>query len=294
MQAEAETVDGARPAGGSRRARRWLLLLIVPLSLAYVIGFAYLFLVQDRLIFPVRPLSAREAAQVMQALPGVRSLRLPARDGTALHAWYRPWVGGGQHRVLMYFGASSEQVHWQLAARPEYDGWDLLLIDYRGYGLSEGRPGQSPLEDDAALWLEQALEGSVDIARADRLVVMGTSMGSYFATHLAATRRVDGVVLVVPADSVRSLVQSMLPFYPVGLLLKHPFDSMADAPSVSAPTLFLVAMQDELVSVSRARRLYDHWGSRDRRWVELPRANHYTAASDPAYWRSVGEFLRAR
>ena len=294
MRADADPVDGARPAGNRKRARRWVLLLVVPLALAYVAGFAYLYLVQDRLIFPVRPLSSGEGDRVLQALPGVRSVRLTARDGTALHAWYRPWPGGGPHRVLVYFGASSEQVHWQLAARPEYDGWDLLLIDYRGYGLSEGRPGQVQLEDDAALWLDQAASGGSGIARADRLVVMGTSMGSYFATHMAATRRVDGVVLVVPADSVRSLVQSMLPFYPVGLLLKHPFDSLAEAPSVSAPTVFLVAMKDELVSVDRARRLYDQWGSRERRWVELPRANHYTAASDPAYWRTVGEFLRAR
>jgi pimeloyl-ACP methyl ester carboxylesterase len=294
MQAEAVPVAADRPAGRRKRARRWFLLLLVPLALAYVIGFAYLYLVQDRLIFPVRPLSSHEGDQVLRALPGVRSVRLTARDGTALHAWYRPWSGGGPHRVLVYFGASSEQVHWQLAARPEYDGWDLLLIDYRGYGLSEGRPGQVQLEDDAALWLDQAASGGSGIARADRLVVMGTSMGSYFATHMAATHRVDGVVLVVPADSVRSLVQSMLPFYPVGLLLKHPFDSMADAPSVHAPTVFLVAMNDELVSVSRARRLYEHWGSQERQWVELPRANHYTAASDPAYWRTVGEFLRAR
>ena len=121
------------------------------------------------------------------------------------------------------------------------------------------------------------------MARADRIVVMGTSMGSYFATHIAASRKVDGVVLVVPADSVLSLAQSMLPIYPVGWFLKHPFDSMADAPRVRAPTLFFVAMQDQLVSVERARRLYDHWGGNRRVWVELPHANHYTASADPVY-----------
>ena len=120
---------------------------------------------------------------------------------------------------------------------------------------------------------------------------MGTSMGSYFATHLAATRKVDGVVLVVPADSVLGLVQSMMPIYPVAWFLKHPFDSMSDAPRVQAPTLFFVAMQDKLVSVKRARSLYDHWGSGKRVWVELPNANHYTASADPAYWQRLGEFL---
>jgi len=270
------------------------MLLLFPLVLAYVGGFAYLYFTQDRLIFPVRPLAAAEAAEVLQRAPGARSLDATARDGTRLHAWYRPSSAAGPRKVLLYFGASSEQVHWQLAARPAFDGWDLVLVDYRGYGLSGGRPGQAALQDDASLWLDRVERGTGGIARADKVVVMGTSMGSYLATHLAATRRVDGVVLVVPADSVRSLVQSMVPLYPVGLLLKHPFDSISEAPAVTAPTLFVVAMQDKLVSVSRARRLYERWGSHERRWVELPRANHYTAASDPMYWESLGGFLRER
>jgi hypothetical protein len=278
-----------RPAFSRRRV---LLAIAVALALAWIAGYVYLIVAQDRLIFPVRPLAASQAAEVLAAYRQARSLEIRARDGTSLHAWYRPASGtAGPRKALVYFGASSEQVHWQLAPRSAFDGWDLLLIDYRGYGLSEGRPGQAELQDDAALWLDQVAQGTAGIARADRIVVMGTSMGSYFATHLAATRKVDGVVLVVPADSVRSLVQSMLPIYPVAWFLKHPFDSMSDAPRVQAPTLFFVAMQDKLVSVERARSLYDHWGSGRRVWVELPNANHYTASADPAYWQRLGEFL---
>ena len=290
MNRAADTANAvARPAFSRRRV---LLGIALALVLAWIGGYVYLALAQDRLIFSVRPLAASQAAEVLAAYRQARSLEIRARDGTSLHAWYRPAAGiSGQRKALVYFGTSSEQVHWQLAPRSAFDGWDLLLIDYRGYGLSGGRPGQAALQDDAALWLDHVEHGTADIARADRIVVMGTSMGSYFATHAAATRKVDGVVLVVPADSVRSLVQSMLPIYPIGWLLRHPFDSMADAPNVRAPTLFFVAMQDKLVSTQRARRLYDHWGGRERRWVELPLANHYTASADPVYWRRLGEFL---
>jgi pimeloyl-ACP methyl ester carboxylesterase len=278
-----------RPALGRRRL---LLAIVLPLLLAWAGGYIYLAIAQDRLIFPVRPMSASLAAEVLVAYPEARSLEIRAHDNTLLHAWYRPGrAGAGPRKVLVYFGASSEQVHWQLAPRPAFDGWDLLLVDYRGYGRSGGHPGQAELQDDAALWLDQAVQGSAGIARADRIVVMGTSIGSYFATHLAATRKVDGVVLVVPADSVLSLAQSMLPIYPIAWFLKHPFNSMSDAPRVQAPTLFFVAMQDKLVSFERARRLYDHWGSSRRLWIELPLANHYTASADPVYWQRLGEFL---
>jgi uncharacterized protein len=289
---DSATTTAAASGRSSSRARRLALAIGLACVLAWVGGYAYVYVAQDRLMFPARPLSAREAAEVVASFPGARSLTVRANDGTSLHAWYRPAAGApGLHKVLVYFGASSEQVHWQLAPRAAFAGWDLLLVDYRGYGLSGGRPGQAELQQDAAVWLDRVEHGAEDIPRADRIVVMGTSMGSYFATHAAATRKVDGVVLVVPADSVRSLVQSMLPMYPIGSLLKHPFDSMADAPSVTAPTLFFVAMQDKLVSVARARRLYDHWGSRERLWVELPQANHYTASADPVYWQRLGEFL---
>jgi uncharacterized protein len=272
--------------------RRLLVALAAALVLAYVGGYVYLYLAQDRLMFPTRPLSPLEAAEVQQTFRDARSVQLRARDGTSLHAWYRPAApAGGPRKVLVYFGASTEQAYWQLAPRTAFEGWDLLLVDYRGYGLSGGKPSQAALQDDASLWLDRVEQGGDGIARAARIVVMGTSMGSYFATHVAATRKVDGVVLVVPADSVRSLVQSMLPVYPIRWLLHHPFDSMADAPSVRAPTLFIVAMQDQLVSMQRARRLYDQWGSHERQWVELPQANHYTASADPEYWRRLGAFL---
>jgi pimeloyl-ACP methyl ester carboxylesterase len=294
------TRDGAGAAGagatGARRSafrwRRLLQVLAGALVLAYVGGYVYLYLAQDRLMFQTRPMTAQQAAEVQHAFADARSIAIHAPDGTLLHAWYRPAAEGhGLRKVLVYFGASTEQAYWQLAPRPAFAGWDLLLVDYRGYGLSGGKPAQAALQDDASLWLDRVEHGGDGIARADRIVVMGTSIGSYLATHVAATRKVDGVVLVVPADSVRSLVQSMLPVYPIRWLLHNPFDSMADAPSVRAPTLFIVAMQDKLVSMQRARRLYDQWGSRERQWLELPQANHYTASADPEYWRRLGAFL---
>jgi uncharacterized protein len=288
----ASAVAATAPRRRSLASRRVLLALGASFVLAYLGGYLYVYLAQDHLIFPARPMTAQEAAEVERTFGDAKSLQVPAHDGTPLHAWYRPVAGAhGPRKVLVYFGASTEQAYWQLAPRTAFDGWDLLLVDYRGYGLSGGRPGQAALQDDAAVWLDHVEHGSGGIARADRIVVMGTSMGSYFATHAAATRKVDGVVLVVPADSVRGLIQSMLPIYPVGWVLRHPFDSMADAPNVHAPTLFFVAMQDKLVLTERTRRLYDHWGGRERQWVELPLANHYTASADPVYWRRLGEFL---
>lgn len=120
---------------------------------------------------------------------------------------------------------------------------------------------------------------------------MGTGMGSYVATYLAAKHAVDGVILVVPYDSAVGIAQEMLPLYPVHWIMRHRFKTIAEAPKVRAPTLFIVGLQDTFVK-ERPRRVYQAWGSPARQWVELSRANHQTAPADPLYWHHLGEFLR--
>ena len=59
-----------------------------------------------------------------------------------------------------------------------------------------------------------------------------------------------------------------------------------------ARTYLFFAARDTFGSAERSRRLYEHWGSAARTWVDLPNANHYTAAADPLYWQRLGAFLR--
>lgn len=284
--------NGATPL--LRRARRWrhLLFGIATLAVVYVGVFVYLWVVQERLMFKTRPLSSEQAAEVRAAFPQARSVRLSAVDGTRLHAWYlAAATPASPRRLLLYFGANNEHVHWMLARHPALEGWDLLLVDYRGYGLSGGQPSQAALEKDAVQWLRLAREGGDGVVKPDRLVVMGVSVGSYIATHLAAAHPVDGVVVVVPFDSGLEITQSMMPIYPMGWIVRHRWETIADAPNVRAPTLFFVAKSDNFVAPERSRRLYEAWGSRPRQWVELANANHYTVAADPLYWQRLGEFL---
>jgi pimeloyl-ACP methyl ester carboxylesterase len=90
-------------------------------------------------------------------------------------------------------------------------------------------------------------------------VVIGRSLGSGVAVHVAAERKPAGVVLVTPFDSLRAVAQGIYPFVPVSLLLRHPFDSLALAPSIAAPMLALVATQDRVIAPAHARRLFEAW-----------------------------------
>ncbi|MBF0460878.1 MAG: dienelactone hydrolase family protein [Magnetococcales bacterium] len=159
-----------------------------------------------------------------------------------------------------------------------------------GYGESGGKPGERALFDDARLifdWAQQ--QPSVD---PDQIVVMGRSLGTGVAVHVATERKVAGVCLVSPYDSIRSLAQEMYPAVPIGWLLKHPFDSVARAPSIHVPLLALMASDDTIVPVRHSQRLIAAWGGPHQERV-LPGVNHDSIALSVGYHDAIREFLTA-
>ena len=164
-------------------------------------------------------------------------------------------------------------------------GW--LLVDYRGYGASEGSPSEQALIADALLWYDRFSQES------KRIYVMGRSLGSGVAVRLAAERRVDAVMLVTPFDSMVEVGKRHYPFLPVSLLLKHRFDSASLAPKITAPLLCLVATRDSIIPSEHAKLLYDAWAG-PKRWVALEEAGHNTVDAHPNYWRSINAFLESQ
>jgi pimeloyl-ACP methyl ester carboxylesterase len=252
----------------------WGLLLGLVLALP-----AALYLFQDRLIFHPQPMS--ESTRQMVAAQA-QSTFVQAADGTRLHAWYRKGTP-----LTLYFGGNAEEVSWMIARvarQAPATGW--LLIDYRGYGSSEGAPSEKKLVADALAWYDHARTR----LGAERIFVFGRSLGSGVAVQLAAARPVAGVMLVAPFDSLTSVGRRYYPFLPVGLMLKHPFDSASLARSLETPLLCLVAARDEVIPVVHSKRLFDAWRG-PKRWVELKDAGHNSTDDAPAFWQAIREFL---
>lgn len=273
--------------------RRWRVAAVWVGLLAglYAAAMLWLWSTQESRIFFPRTMAPARAAQVVQQMPGAREIWLDAPGGTRLHAWWRPAAPGSPSgRALLYFGGNAEDVHWRLGA-PALAGRDLLLVDYRGYGRSGGKPGQAAMEGDALLWHDHLARGVDGHPAPASIAVMGTSLGSYFATHVAARRPVSAVVLVTPFDSVRDYIQSLMPLVPIGLLLRHPLDSRSQAGAVRAASLFIVAQQDTTIPPERARILWDSWAGQPKQWVEVP-GNHNTVSSEPRYRDTLAAFLR--
>lgn len=243
------------------------------------------YLMQDKLIFQPRPLAEAEHAAIAARHPEAADIFLQAADGTRLHAWHvklRP-----ESPLVIYFGGNAEEVSWLLDELPGREsGASWLLVDYRGYGSSGGAPSEQSLESDAAAWYDRFAPTS------PRIVAFGRSLGSGVAVHLAAERKLDALVLVTPFDSMVQVGKRHYPLLPVGLLLKHRFDSVSLAPKLTTPLLCIVATHDEVIPAAHAQRLYDAWAG-PKKLAPLT-AGHNSIDAHPDYWPTIRSFLSAR
>jgi pimeloyl-ACP methyl ester carboxylesterase len=254
------------------------LLTAGKIALIVVIGFPLLmYFAQDSLIFHPQPLADAQRA-ALAGRGGVESVFLDA-DGVRLHAWY---VKG--EPLVLYFGGNAEEVSWMLEdSRQRTPGMGWLLVDYRGYGASGGKPSEAALVADALKWYDRF--------PAQKTYVFGRSLGSGVAVQLAAQRPVAGVVLVTPYDSMVAVGKHHYPYLPVDWLLKHRFDSIALAPKIAAPLLCIVATRDNIVPMEHGKRLYDAWAG-PKRWLALEEAGHNSTDAHPLYWSAILAFLQ--
>ena len=243
---------------------------------------AYAF--QERLLFFPQPLPEARRSDVRQRFPSVEEVFVESGQGR-LHAWHVK--AGANAPLVLYFGGNAEEVSWMVEEVAGMPGISWLLTDYRGYGLSEGSPGEAALVADALAWYDRFSTPG------QRVVVFGRSLGSGVAVQLAAARPVAGVVLATPYDSIAAVAKRHYWYLPVDLLLRHRFDSIARAPALRQPLLCLVAAEDAVIPPEHAERLFAAWGGPKRKIV-LESAGHNTTDAHPLFWPAVREFLAAQ
>jgi hypothetical protein len=246
---------------------------------------------EQHFLFRPRVSDPAYLAAVASPANGIEEVRLQTADGLTLHGWLRYPAAqhlGQRFPLVIVFGGVRRETSWMIGRGTKPERWGWLFINYRGFGLSEGVPSERALLEDAGLVYDYAA------ARPDvdpsSIVVLGRSLGTYFAAALATTRPVRGAILVTPFDSFAALGARLYPWLPVGLLLNGRYDAAALAPSVKAPALFVLAEHDDVTPVENGAALARAWGG-PQRTVELAGARHYGIERRDEFWYAVGEFL---
>lgn len=181
------------------------------------------------------------------------NVALTAADGIRLHAWYVPGTRR-EKTVLMLHGNAGNISHRLEKLAILYQlGVSVMLLDYRGYGYSDGRPDEAGTYRDADAAYEWLLRRG---DAPESIVLYGESLGGGVAGDLAARREVGGLVLESAPSSMVDVAKFHYPFLPVALLLSVRYDAASKIPHVTAPVLILHSPEDEVVPFELAQRLY--------------------------------------
>lgn len=201
----------------------------------------------------------------------VEEVPLSTPDGEALVCWHLR-VPSPRATLLFFHGNAGNLTH-RLDALETLGGIgvDAFLLGYRGYGRSTGRPSERGLYVDAET-AHRHLTGKAGVP-ADRLVLLGESLGCAVAIDLATKRPCAGLVLQSPFASVREMATQVLPFPPIRWIVPRKFDNLGKIGSIAAPKLFLASRRDEIVPWRQTRALFEA-AKGEKTWVEFDDAGH--------------------
>lgn len=249
---------------------------------------AFLWIAQESLMFFPQPERGPAAAPSGWSLERVA---LAAADGTPLAGVLvaPPREPGARLPVLLYFGGNAEEVTASArVADAAYGRRAVLLVNYRGYGASGGRPAEKALSADAlAVYDWAARRADLDPGR---IAVHGRSLGSALAIRVAAGRPVRCVVLTSPFESLAAVGRTHYPWLPVRWLLRHPFESASLAARVKAPALVTYGGEDTIIGPEHSERLAAAWGGPVER-LKLEGFGHNDIDLNPRHAEAIAAFL---
>lgn len=178
-----------------------------------------------------------------------------AGDGVGLHGWFFPETAGSPRAdwvALVCHGNGGNISHrLDLAAALLETGVAVFLFDYRGYGRSEGRPGEKGTYRDAQAahtWLRQ--KGF----RAERILAFGESLGGGVVSELALRETVGGIVLQSTFTSIADIGTELFPWLPVRWMNRIKYDTQGKLPRIRVPVLILHSREDTLARFAHAER----------------------------------------
>lgn len=258
--------------------------IIVITALGALNGWMYL--QQPRMVFfPSSDLAATPDDWGM----AYEDVSLETVDGLRLHGWYIP--RSGAKRVLIFFHGNAGNVSHRGDSLRIFHrlGLNILIIDYRGYGLSEGHPSEHGLYEDArTAWRYLCEERNFEAAD---IVVFGRSLGGAVAGRLAAEVRPGGVILESTFSSARDMGEVVLPVVSRVLVPRFRFDTARAVAGLRSPVLVLHSPEDEIIPYRQGRKVYEA-APDPKHFVEL-RGGHNTGFLDSGlrYPRALAHFL---
>lgn len=231
------------------------LLTLLSLALSvYVLLSLALYLLQGKMVF-----LANMPGRALTASPGDMGLEyedvfMATSDGERLHGWYVP--AANSRGTILFFHGNAGNISHRLDSVSIFHqlGLDTLIIDYRGYGQSSGRPTEKGTYLDAeAAW--NYLVGERGIS-ANRIVIFGRSLGGAIGAWLGTQHTPAAVIIESSFTSGVDIGRRLYPFLPLRLITRIRYPVEEYASHLACPVLVVHSRDDEIIPFDMGRSIY--------------------------------------
>ena len=221
--------------------------------------------------------------------PGVTDCWIETADGLKLHAWWMPGADPGRGPVMLWFhGNAGNLTHRaENLAMLKRHGPGVLIVDYRGYGKSQGHPSEKGLYLDGEA-AHRHLTQELGVAPG-RIVCFGRSLGCAVALHVALERPAAGLILESPFADARSMARRMLPVIPLWPFVRSDFDNIGRIPQLRVPVLVLHGSRDGIVPFQQGRAVFEA-APQPKEFYRIEGAGHndtYLAGGEPYFAKLI-------
>ena len=211
----------------------------------------------------------------------VQIIDFPATDGTRLNAWYVAAPAG--RPTILFAHGNWGNVGWRGGVIQNFveHEYGIFVFDYRGYGLSQGKPSEKGLYKDIDGASNYLAAHGVPIA--DQ-VAIGESLGSGVVVDSATRRPYKAVVTIAGYSSLRDVGKSfrqarrlgILNYFPVEKLMTQAFDSERKIAKVQTPVLIVHGAQDTYIPPALSEKLFQKVTSPYKHLLMIQGATHET------------------
>lgn len=268
-----------------------LTILASFILILYGTGVLLLFIFQTRLIFFPGKISKD---YIFRKFPLNEEVFLKTSDGETINGLF--FENTGTASVLYFHGNAGDLSGWQSVAEDFVEaGFNILIIDYRGYGKSTGSISEKGFYADAeAAWTFLTEQKNFP---ANRIIIYGRSIGTGVAMEMAVRKNPRGLILEAPYTALTTLANQKVPFFFPSLYLRNKFNNIKKLSKLKCPVVFIHGTNDTLIPPSHTRKLYDAFEGK-KSIVLIPGGDHNGLPEHRLYreflFEAVGKFFNLR
>lgn len=235
-----------------------MLVLAMALVLVYVSLCTYMWATQEQQIFEPTPILQSDPERMGMSY---KEFHIPSGTGEQrgeLDAWWIP-AAHNDAETLLYLHGNDRNIASNLSHMQRLHdlGYNVLMVDYRGFGKSTGgRPNEAKVYEDAeSTWQFAIKEGGI---KPQHLFIYGHSLGGAIAIDLAVHHpEAGGLIAESTFTSMRAMGELLYGYLPVNSFLTQRFDSIQKIPKLKMPVLFIHGTWDKEVPYEMSQQLYD-------------------------------------